>query len=144
MRHLKKLVLALVCTLAVGTLSATAIDLGTPNVIMKATSSPLDGCSLSFSLNQNTGYASYDATTTGDNTVTKAKVTLVLQKLVKGTWTNVSGTYLEDEQSRRLASVSGHRYVESGYNYRVEAVYTVWVGSKTYTETHHSQLEYYA
>ena len=98
---------------------------------------------MSFDLNTSNGYTTYDAATTGDGTVTKAKVTMVVQKRVGSNWVDVDGTYEESTQSGRLASAGGRCYVASGYHYRLESVHTVWVGSKTYSETHHSQLEYY-
>lgn len=142
MKHLKKLVALLVCAMTLTSISAMAIDLQDADIVMKATSSPLDGCSISFNLNTSNGYATYSATTTGDGTVTRAKVTMVLQKRVDGVWTNVSDEYVDD-QPDRIASVSGRQYVAKGYYYRVESVNKVWVGSKTYTETHHSELKYY-
>ncbi|WP_143436186.1 hypothetical protein [Intestinibacillus massiliensis] len=143
MKHLKKLALAIVCVMAITSLSAMAMDFDNANVITKATSSPLDGSSLSFKINTSSGLATYDATVTGNTSVTKARVSSVVQKSVGGDWVSVPGTYEESTQNGRYATVKGSQYVAKGYYYRLQTVNTVWVGSTEYTETHYSSLKDY-
>ncbi|MCB6364797.1 hypothetical protein LI291_01125 [Intestinibacillus massiliensis] len=143
MKHLKKIILAFVCVFTVASLSAMAMDFDHANVVTKAASSPLDGCTVSFDLNTRTGFATFGGSVTGDNTVTKSRVSVVVQKSVGSSWVSVPGTYVVNEDNSRGVDVSGSKYLEKGYYYRVQTENTVWVGSKSYTELHYSALEDY-
>ena len=144
MNKKKRIIAALLCvalTLSMGAMATYNLD--NVEVVTTATSDVMSSIANTFDLNSNTGYAYYNAATTGTMAATKSSVTVVIQRKEGSNWVNVTGTSKTTNSSDRYAYAWGEYYLLKGYWYRVKSYHVVYQGTTPYSDTMYSQLEWY-
>lgn len=88
-----------------------------------------------FDLDKSNGRAVYEGSVMGTTGVTQSSVSASIQRYYGGYWHDVPGSYVINTTNTNTASFQRVFYVEKGYLYRMQVVFTCYIGSTKYSDS---------